>query len=256
MRMIDTHAHMDASEFDSDRALLFERMRDAGIEKTVIPGIAPEFWSKQLDVAKQFDCPFALGLHPWYCTEQYQRQLDELEKQLIANRSTPNLVALGECGLDKVKAENWSWQLEAIEQQLKLAAELELPVILHVVKAHNEMINVLKRTSFEFGGVIHAYSGSLETGLEYIKLGFKLGIGSLVVNKNAKKLRKAVSELPIDSLVIETDSPYMLPKSSTQTLHTPLFAEQYIAEVACLRKKTSVFISERLFVNSRQLFEI
>lgn len=256
MRIIDTHAHIDQVEFDEDRDELFTQFKRSGIEKVIIPAIAPDMWEKQLAIASQYNCPFALGIHPWFSRDQLENDLYLLTQLIETQKGNPNFIAIGECGLDKSKADNWQQQLAYFDIQIELANKLELPVILHVVKAHNEVLNVLKKTNLTRGGVIHAYSGSVETGLEYIKLGFKLGIGALVVNKNAKKLRRAVAELPVEALVIETDSPYMLPKSTTETRHTPLFTAQYIAEVACLRKKTSVFISERLFENSTQLFEL
>lgn len=256
MRIIDTHAHIDQVEFDWDRDELFTQFKRNGIENIIIPAIAPDMWEKQLAIATQYNCPFALGIHPWFSRNQAESDFQLLSLLIETQKENPNFIAIGECGLDKCKPDNWQQQLSYLEFQLGLAKKLKLPVILHVVKAHNEVLNVLKKVNLVRGGVIHAYSGSVETGLEYIKLGFKLGIGSLVMNENAKKLRRAVAELPIEALVIETDSPYMLPKSTTETRHTPLFTAQYIAEVACLRKKTSVFISERLFANSVQLFEL
>lgn len=256
MRLIDSHAHLDAPEFDLDRKSLFESMKKAGIETAIIPGVSPAHWHKQLETAKAYGCPYGLGIHPWFCEQDISLGLNQLESVLDKHKNESGLVAIGECGLDKLRMKNREAQYVALNAQLVLAKEYDLPVILHVVKAHNEMIELLKQHALPKKGVIHGFYGSIETANEYIKLGYKLGIGGLILNQNTKKLQKCVAQLPLDSFVIETDSPAMAPHNSAETRNTPLILQSIITEIANLQKKSSVLISEHAFRNVAQLFDL
>ncbi|WP_077755799.1 TatD family hydrolase [Shewanella psychrophila] len=254
--MLDSHAHLDDALFDIDRDELFESMAQSGIETAIIPGVSPEHWTKQLDVAKQYACPYGLGIHPWFCEDNPERALVQLTDKLNSAIEDPYLVAIGECGLDKIRKDNWDGQIIALEAQLTMAQQLNLPVILHVVKAHNDMLSILKRYSLPRGGVIHGFYGSSEIASEYIKLGFKLGIGGLILKTNARKLKTCVAKLPLDSFLIETDSPAMTPQNAADPRNTPLILQSIITEIANLQKKSSVLISEHAFRNSVQLFDL
>ncbi len=256
MRIIDSHAHLDDPQFDHDREYLFTEMASMGIEMAIIPGISPPFWPKQLEVAKQYACPYALGIHPWFCGNSLATDVQQLNELLALKVNDPQLVAIGECGLDKIKKANWAQQELALEQQLIIAKQLNLPVILHVVKAHNEILTILKRHALPKAGVIHGFYGSIEVANEYIKLGYKLGIGGLILNSNAKKLKQCVSQLPLNSFIIETDSPAMVPQNSAESRNTPLILQRIISEIANLQKKSSVLISEHAFRNTVQLFDL
>ncbi|QFU23950.1 TatD family deoxyribonuclease [Shewanella sp. YLB-09] len=256
MRIIDSHAHLDFAEFDSDRKQLFDSMKQAGIETAVIPGVSPAHWDQQLAIAKEYVCPFGLGIHPWFCDEEITVSLAELKLKLEKYQFDPKLVAIGECGLDKLRNKNWQAQIVSLEAQLTMAKQLELPVILHVVKAHNEMLSILRKHALPKAGVIHGFYGSVEIANEYIKLGFKLGIGGLILNHNTQKLKNCVAHLPLDSFLIETDSPAMTPSNSAETRNTPLILQSIIVEIANLQKKSSVLISEHAFRNVVQLFDL
>ncbi|GHB09394.1 hydrolase TatD family protein [Shewanella indica] len=265
--IFDSHAHLDFSEFDHDRQALIAAMKAAGIGGAIIPGVSREHWSKQKAIAHQLQLPYTLGIHPWYCPKtliECDQSLAALRTELItANDSL--MVGIGECGLDKPKAElapdnpahaPWNLQYRVLDGQLALASELKLPLILHSVKTHNELLGMLKQYSLPRGGVVHAFNGSYETAIAYLELGFKLGIGGLLLNKNAKKLRDTVSKLPLDALLIETDSPSMAPHFLPEKRNTPLTLVQIIAEMANLQKNSNVLISEHLQQNLMQLFEL
>ncbi|GGE88337.1 hydrolase TatD family protein [Shewanella carassii] len=265
--IFDSHAHLDFSDFDHDRLALIAAMKAAGIGGAIIPGVSREHWSKQKAIAHQLQLPFTLGIHPWYCPQTLvdcDLSLAALKTELTtANDSL--LVGIGECGLDKPKAElaqdnpahvSWNRQYRVLEGQLALAETLNLPLILHSVKTHNELLGMLKQHSLPRGGVIHAFNGSYEIATAYLDLGFKLGIGGLLLNKNAKKLRDVVGKLPLDALLVETDSPSMTPSILSEKRNTPLTLVQIIAELANLQKNTNVLISEHLQQNLMQLFEL
>lgn len=255
--MIDSHAHLDFSDFDSDRAALFAAMRAKGITTALIPGVSPQHWSKQLAIAKQFDCYYSLGIHPWYCPEKIALGIIALDEQIRLHRNDPKLLALGECGLDKLyKASPFASQIDLLEKQLQLAISWQLPLILHSVKAHNELLTLLKRYPNPKGGVIHGFYGGPEVGMEYLKLGYKLGVGGLIMDPNAKKLHLSVVELPLDSFIIETDSPSMTPKCVVDRRNSPLNLPLFVAQIAFLTNKSTVSILEQLDVNFLQLFEL
>lgn len=254
--MLDTHAHLDFAEFDADRDDVVQRMRQVGIDNLIIPGVSPSHWPKQLQIAKQYHSYFALGIHPWFCPENLDEAIAALTLQVDELRECQRFIAIGECGLDKIHADNWRQQLAFFEAQLTLAHGENLPVIIHAVKAHSEVLSYLKRHKLPRGGVIHGFSGSSDIALEYTKLGFKLGIGGLIMNPNAKKLLKTVSELPLDSFLLETDSPAMPPPNVTDKRNQPANAVFFIDKIAILQKKSSVLISEHLALNAMQLFDL
>ncbi|GGB55629.1 TatD family hydrolase [Shewanella inventionis] len=253
--MIDTHAHLDMADFDQDRDELVAEMSKQGISSVIIPGVAADKWQHQLDIADKYQWYFALGIHPWYVPDEIDRAIVLLDAMLQQYRENKRLVAVGECGLDKLHS--WSnKQLLLLEKQLHLAQTYQLPVILHAVKAHQELITLLKRCRLERGGVIHGFYGNRQIAEQYIDLGFKLGVGGLLLNPSAKKLRQAVTELPLEHFLLETDSPSMSPFDQPKTRNTPLILSRIVSEISFLKKNETVCILEQFNKNTVQLFEL
>lgn len=223
MDLIDSHCHLDFPDFDDDRSQLLARARAAGVQRFVLAAISREHWSRLWRVVEQHDdCYGTLGLHPYFLADHQPADLEALRQQLQQLRQHPRLCAIGEIGLD--------WQLDGLdraqqqfyfEAQLGLAQEFELPVILHVRKAHAEVIATLKRISPARGGIVHAFSGSYEQALEYRKLGFLLGIGGAYSWPRARKLRALLPRLPLAQLALETDSPDMAPAFAAGQRNSP-----------------------------------
>lgn len=217
MAMIDTHCHFDVPEFDHDRAAVAARAFAAGVERIVIPGYIAAQWPTLFAVCAAISQPQLLpapGLHPCYIQEHTQADLAQLEHLL---RTQKNAVAVGEIGLDYFVAELKSPALKEKQSQffiaqLALAAEFNKPVILHVRKAHQEVIAALKKIKFTQGGIVHAYSGGIEEAKHYAALGFCLGIGGPITYEQSKRLRAVVSAMPLAALVLETDAPDMIPQ--------------------------------------------
>lgn len=255
LSIFDTHAHLDFEVFDHDRDELFKHMKNNSISKVLIPGVSPELWLKQLAVAQQYQCYFSLGIHPWYLPASIDTAIIGLEQQIILNQTNPLFVAIGECGLDKLRPELERQQV-LFEQQLQLAKKYHLPVILHAVKCHGLLIELLTKADLKQGGVIHGFYGSVEVAKQYQKLGFKLGIGGLILNPAAQKLHKVVAELPLELFVIETDSPSMAPVNQLDKRNTPLILPLIIKKIAFLREISTVPILEQVNRNSLQLFEL
>lgn len=256
LKIIDSHAHLDFAEFDVDRDEIFKSMKRLGIQTAIIPGVSPAHWDKQRQIAAQYACPYALGIHPWFCDEHFSNALADLDKRINDSVQDPRFIAIGECGLDKLHKSDWEVQVKVLEHQLMLAESLNLPVILHVVKAHNEIMPLLKRYKLAKGGAIHGFYGSVELANEYVKLGYKLGIGGLILNNDTRKLKACVTNISLDSIIIETDSPAMSPKNALVKRNTPHILPLIIDEIAKLQNKSSVLVTERMFNNVTQLFDL
>jgi len=207
MQFIDSHCHLDFSEFDTSRNETLRQARAAGVNDIVIPGVTADAWSSLLNlVESDQNLHAALGLHPCFMAKHTQADLKRLESLL----ATEQVCAVGEIGLDLFIPEaNLEQQLLYLQAQLALAKQFNLPVLLHVRKAHDQMLKQLRSIKLEQGGIVHAFSGSEQQARQYLDLGFKLGLGGTVTYERAKKVRRFVQELPLESFVLETDSPDM-----------------------------------------------
>lgn len=204
-RFSDTHCHFDFPAFDADRQALLAECRRRAVHRIVIPGVSAAQWARlpglQHDSVR---LQYGFGLHPWFLDQHRQEHLQELEQMLGRHRP----VAVGEIGLHG-PAGDMDRQLQLLEAQLELARYFELPVILHQVGAHNELVRALQRVTPERGGVVHAFSGSSEMAQEYERLGFHLGLGGVITYPRAARTRRAVAALPASALLLETDGPDM-----------------------------------------------
>ena len=212
---IDTHAHLDASEFDGDRAGVHLRARAAGVTTCVIPAVeAAHFDTVRLLAHTQQDA-YALGIHPLYTPHAHDADLALLDAALHMHQHDPRLVAVGEIGLDGFVPELNSSPALAKQQlfykaQLKLAQTHELPVILHVRRSADLLLKGLRDTPV-VGGIAHAFNGSLQQAQAFIAMGFKLGFGGALTYDRALQLRRLATELPLSAIVLETDAPDIPP---------------------------------------------
>lgn len=242
---IDSHCHFDFPQFDHDREQHWQFLQRMNCVGLVIPGVSASTWPKLIGICNNKPWVYALGLHPYFLD---QHQLDEgqetdetdiekLKKACLLN----NPVAIGEFGLDFMLDEStFIQQKQLCQQQFQLAQQLKLPVILHVRKAYDEIAAMVRRLGFKQGGIIHAFSGSVQQGEALIKLGFKLGIGGAISYGRAAKLRKTVTRLPLESLVLETDSPDMKPAFLKELRNSPvsvLMLGQIVANLKGCRLK-------------------
>ena len=214
-RFIDTHAHLDAAEFDADRAAVHQRARAAGVEQCIIPAVeAANFDAVRVLAHAQQDA-YALGIHPLFTPQATEAHLTQLDAALHAHRGDPRLVAVGEIGLDGFvpelnTPEALAKQLLFYKAQLKLAQEHQLPVILHVRRSADLLLKGLRDLPV-VGGIAHAFNGSLQQAQTFIALGFKLGFGGALTYDRALQLRRLATELPLSAIVLETDAPDIPP---------------------------------------------
>lgn len=221
---IDSHCHFDFPQFDHDREQHWQFLQRMNCVGLVIPGVSASTWPKLIGICNNKPWVYALGLHPYFLD---QHQLDERKETDIEKLKNAclhnNPVAIGEFGLDFMLDEStFIQQKQLCQQQFQLAQQLKLPVILHVRKAYDEIAAMVRRLGFKQGGIIHAFSGSVQQGEALIKLGFKLGIGGAISHERASKLRKTVAQLPLEHLVLETDSPDMQPAFLSGDRNTPV----------------------------------
>ena len=208
----DTHCHLDAPEFDADRAAVVERARRAGVVQIVLPAVAPFDFDTVRELAHRHGLTYALGIHPMYTGPLDDSALDALREALAAHRDDPRLVAVGEIGLDHfVPGLDRAKQEHFYVRQLALARTAGLPVVLHVRRSADSLLKHLRRVP-EVGGIAHAFNGSAQQAQAFVAQGFKLGFGGAMSFERALQLRRLATELPLEALVLETDAPDIPPQ--------------------------------------------
>ena len=211
MAWIDTHAHLDAPELAHDVDAVREQARAQGVVHCVLPAVERSNWDSVRLLAHRHGDSYALGIHPLYTGRAQDEDLELLAHTLQQHRADPRLVAVGEIGLDYfVPGLDAERQQRFYRAQLVLARRFDLPVILHVRRSADQLLKVLRQVKVR-GGIAHAFNGSLQQAQAFIALGFKLGFGGAVTYDRALQLRRLAAELPLGSLVMETDSPDIPP---------------------------------------------
>ncbi len=206
VELIDTHCHLDFPVFDGWRDKALSDAKAANVKQIVVPGVVAKDWAGLLGLCREQETALkpVLGLHPCFLYQHREQDLEELERLLACGGA----IAVGEIGLDFFIPEpDVEGQLYFFESQLKLAADYKLPVLLHVRKAHDQVLKLLRRYRLPRGGIVHAFSGSEQQAEHYLTLGFKLGLGGSLTYERAKKLRRLAQTLPLASFVLETDAP-------------------------------------------------
>jgi len=253
MQLIDTHCHLDVAEFDADRDQVLARTRTAGVNGVVVPGIDAAGWPKLLGLcAAEPDLYPALGLHPMYLPRHGERDLDALARALDVSRA----VAVGEIGLDfHDPAADAEAQRRLCAAQLAIARDAGLPVLLHVRKAHDAMLKLLREAGVR-GGIAHAFNGSLEQARQYLDLGFGLGFGGMLTFERSSKLRRLARELPLEAIVLETDAPDLTVASHRYERNSPEYLPEVLAALAEVRDADPADLAARTTANAREVLDL
>ncbi len=248
MELLDTHCHLDVPDFDPDRDALIERARAAGVVGMVVPAIHRAGWPGLIALCQSApDLYPALGLHPVYLAEHGDEDTMALEG-LVAD-SGP--VAIGEIGLDYwVRGLDRDRQQAIFESQLHIARSANLPVLLHVRKAHEQVLSTLKRIRVR-GGIAHAFSGGLEEARRYRDLGFALGFGGMLTFERSTRLRSLAAALPIESIVLETDAPDLTVAAHQGSRNSPEYLPDVLAALAQVRGEDPAWLAGRTTANAR-----
>jgi TatD DNase family protein len=207
----DTHCHLDAPEFDADRAAVVARAAAAGVTQIVLPAVQAAHFEPVRALAQAHGLVYALGIHPLYVDRAQDVDLPQLRQALAAQRGDARMVAVGEIGLDHfVPGLDRARQEHFYVEQLKLAAEFDLPVILHVRRSADTLLKHLRRIRVR-GGIAHAFNGSEQQAMAFVELGFRLGFGGAMTFERALQIRRLAQRLPIEAIVLETDAPDIPP---------------------------------------------
>jgi TatD DNase family protein len=272
--LLDSHCHLDASEFDTDRQQVMAEAVRAGVVGIVVPAYVASRWPALLALCANAQQPSlwpALGLHPVYIAEHREADLGVLEAALLAH---PELVAVGEIGLDRFLPElitpaMWRKQQEFFEAQLSLAQAHGKSVIIHARRCHAEIVRSLRRVGFSQGGAVHAFSGSVPEAQAYIALGLHLGLGGPLTYPQSRKLRDIATLIPLEHLLIETDAPDMVPWPQREhhrdgrtravgerVRNSPAYLPSVFETFCALRPESPEELARAFWVNTQRTFNL
>jgi len=251
--LIDSHCHLDAPEFDPDRQAVIARARAAGVSAQVIPAVDAAGWTKLRAICREHEQLYpAYGLHPMFLSEHRPAHLQELREWLQQG----DAVAVGECGLDYfVEGLDHPTQQEYFDQQLILAREFNLPVIVHARRAVDAVIASIRRVG-GLRGVVHSYSGSEEQAQQLWKLDFMIGLGGPVTYERAQRLRRLVVQMPLEHLLLETDAPDQPDADIRGQRNEPARLAGISATIAALRDMDPVELAAVTSRNAQRLFAL
>jgi TatD DNase family protein len=255
MHLIDTHCHLDVSDFDADRDRVLGRCREAGVRDIVVPAIDRAGWPKLLALcADQAMLHPALGMHPVFMDRHADADLPALAAALAEHQP----LAVGEIGLDfalEKEAAGRARQRDFCAAQLAIAAAAGLPVLLHVRKAHDAMLQLLRAAGVK-GGIAHAFNGSLEQAQQYLDLGLRLGFGGMLTFERSSKLRRLAAALPVEAIVLETDAPDLTVASHRYQRNSPEYLPEVLAALAEVRATDPQALAAATTDNARAVLGI
>lgn len=252
--IFETHAHYDDAKFDTDREMLLAELPQRGISPVINVGSSIATTKTTLSLAQEY--PFlyaAVGVHPSDVDDLNEDTYAWLRQQTTLQKT----VAVGEIGLD------YYWDKEGHDlqkywfiRQLELAGEKKLPVMIHSREAAADTMEIMKKYGKDRNGVIHCYSYSPEMAQEYVKMGYFIGVGGVVTFKNAKKLKETVQEIPLESIVLETDCPYLAPEPFRGKRNCSLYISYVAEKIAELKGISAEEVIRQTEENAKQLYQI
>ena len=255
MMIFDTHAHYDDDRFAPDRGELLSGMNGNGIGRIINVGASFEGCKNSLMLAQEYDFIYAaLGVHPSDIADLTEESCEWIRQHL----SEPKVVAVGEIGLDYYwdkEPEVQARQREWFRYQLQRAKESALPVSIHSREAAADTMEIMKEAAADgIPGVIHCYSYSKEQALEYIDMGYYIGVGGVVTFKNARKLKETVEAIPLERILLETDCPYMAPEPNRGKRNSSLYLTYVADAIAGLKGVTPEEVKTVTYENALRLF--
>lgn len=250
--MIDTHAHIDMLESSVDDVLM--QMKASGVRKAIIPSVEVESMDKILSIAKSYDNIWAMiGIYPSE-VNNYNQQVEDKMAELAKESK---VVAVGEIGLDYYWDKSFAdLQKEVFAKQVRLANKLNLPIVVHDREAHQDTFNILKENNLSSDVLFHCFSGSVEFMKECVKQGWYIALGGVVTFKNAVKMKDVAREVPLDRLVLETDSPYLTPVPYRGKPNSPAYVKYVAEEIANLRQMPVEELVDITSENAERFFKI
>ena len=253
MELIDTHCHLDVAAFDDDRRQVLDRARQEGVRRMVIPAVDAGHWDGLIELCQSERALFpALGLHPVYLQAHKREDISALEREIEKHRP----VAVGEIGLDFfVRELDRKKQQVLFEAQLEVARNSDLPVILHVRKAHDQVLSTLRRIRVR-GGTAHAFNGSLQQARQYMEMGFKLGFGGMLTYQRSHRIRRLARDLPVEAIVLETDAPDMVVAEHRGERNSPEYLPHCLRALADVRDDEAEVLARQTTINACSVFSL
>ena len=253
--LFDTHAHLNAEQYNEDLEAVIDRAKSEGVSKVVVVGFDRPTIVKAMELAEKYSFIYAaVGWHPVDAIDMTDKELAWIE-ELAAH---PKVVALGEMGLD------YHWdkspkhiQKEVFRKQIALAKKVNLPIIIHNREATMDIVQILKEEgAHEVGGIMHCFSGSIETAKECMKMNFYISFGGPVTFKNAKNVKEVAASIPLDRLLIETDCPYLTPHPFRGKRNEPGYVKLVAEELAALKGLSYEELANITMENAKRVFGI
>ncbi len=252
--IIDTHAHIDFEDYQPRFSEILENARKNHVEKIIIPGVEPSTFPRIIELVEKYDNIFcAIGVHP----SEAKIYTDDVEEQIKNLMTNKKVIAVGECGLDYYWDKSFNdIQKEVFTRQIKIANDFDKTLVVHDREAHLDTITLLKQhVSSHTPVVMHCFSGSYEFGLECIKQGYFLAFGGVSTFKNAKKAHEIIEKMPIENLLLETDSPYLTPEPFRGKENQPAYLKYVVAKIAELRGMSTDEIENITTENAKRAFK-
>ena len=250
--LIDAHCHIDFPVFEQGRDQLLADCAALGVRKIVVPGTVPEGWERILALARhQPMLAPAAGLHPWWADGFDDASLAQLERLLNGHCE---LVAVGECGLDRKRGPPLAQQQAVFEGQIRLAEAHARPLLIHSVAAHDEVISLLRRGAFSHPFLMHGFSGSMEQAEALVKRGAFIGVSGIITHARSRKTRAVIAQLPLEALVLETDAPGLPPEGVPKGGNSPLNLIGVLDSLCALREESRASVVDALWGNTQRLF--
>lgn len=253
--LFDTHVHVNARQFNDDRDAVIQRALDAGVTNMVVVGFNDETIPLAIDIAEQYDHIYAaVGWHPVDAINYEAKHYDELKKLSEHEK----VVAIGEMGLDY----HWDTspkevQEQVFREQISLAKEVNLPIIIHNREATEDVLTILhEENAAEVGGIMHCYSGTVAQITACLEMNFYISLAGPVTFKNAHEVKEVAKQVPLDRLLIETDAPYLAPHPYRGKRNEPAYVRLVAEEIAALRNMSVEKVAEITMKNAKQLFKL
>lgn len=253
--LFDTHVHLNAEQFEEDLTEVITRAQEAGVANMIVVGFDRPTITKAMELVETYDFLYAaVGWHPVDAIDMTDADLEWIES-LAAH---PKVVAIGEMGLDYYwDKSSKEIQMEVFRKQIRLAKRVKLPIIIHNREATADIITILREEEASLvGGIMHCFSGSVETAKECLEMNFYISLGGPVTFKNAKKPKEVAAEVPLDRLLIETDCPYLAPHPFRGKRNEPAYVKLVAEQIASIKQVSVEEVARITTENAKKIFGI
>jgi len=256
--IVDSHCHLNIMPEEMGNIdQLIANARELGVERMMCIAIGPDKWQEVLDIADQYPEVYAaIGIHP--CEP---KEVSATDDELIAAASHPKVLAIGEIGLDYFhfdgEAEDMTWQHERFRQQIRIAKQLQKPIVIHTRNSTPDCLRILQEEGAEeVGGIMHCFVEDMAIAEQAMALNFYISFSGIVTFKNAKALKEVAQQVPLERILVETDSPYLAPMPYRGKTNQPAYTRYVVEEIARLRETSVKAISEATTANFKRLFAV